>query len=211
MKKIKILKIIIPACFLVAAALFFGKPSASASDIQQSIADRIVRFHVISASDSEYEQGLKLLVKNAVLEMLSDELKDADSKEQTLERLTELTPDILKLVRGVLMQNGSSASVSASVTECYFPIKVYGDLTLPAGNYTAFRLVIGEGKGTNWWCVLYPRLCFVDATYGIVPDESKAEFKALLSEDEYNTVFGQKVVYRFKILKFLNKYMTAKN
>ena len=178
----------------------------SVSDIQKGIAESIVRFHVVSAGDSEYEQSLKLLVKNTVLDFLSEKLADVTSKEETLTVLEELKPEITKLAAGVLRKNNCSISVSTNIEDTFFPVKTYGDLTLPAGEYTALKIVLGEGEGTNWWCVLYPRLCFVDATYGVVPDESKAVLKTVLAEDEYNLVFGENVVFRFKILKFLNKF-----
>lgn len=176
------------------------------ADIQKSLADSIVRFHVVSADDSEYEQSLKLLVKNSVLEFLSEKLASVSSKEETLTIIEELTPQIISLAQSVLRKNNCNAYVTANIEESFFPVKAYGDLTLPAGKYTALKIVLGEGKGTNWWCVLYPPLCFVDATYGVVPDESKAAFKTLLAEDEYNMIFGENVVFRFKILKFLNNF-----
>lgn len=176
------------------------------ADIQKSLAGSIVRFHVISAGDSEYEQSLKLLVKNSVLEFLSEKLACVSSKEETLTIIEELTPQIISLAQSVLRKNNCNAYVTANIEESFFPVKAYGDLTLPAGKYTALKIVLGEGEGTNWWCVLYPPLCFVDATYGVVPDESKAAFKTLLAEDEYNMIFGENVVFRFKILKFLNNF-----
>ncbi len=178
----------------------------SVTEIQKGIADSIVRFHVVSAGDSEYEQSLKLLVKNSVLDLLSERLADVTSKEETLAIIEELTPQIISLAQSVLHENNCNVSVTAGIEEAFFPVKTYGDLTLPAGEYTALRIVLGEGEGTNWWCVLYPPLCFVDATYGVVPDESKTAFKTILAEDEYDMIFGENVVFRFKILKFLNKF-----
>lgn len=176
------------------------------AEIQKDIADSLVRFHVVSAGDSEYEQSLKLLVKNSVLNFLSEKLAFVSSKEETLTIIEELTPQIISIAQSVLSENNCNIPVTANIEESFFPVKAYGDLTLPAGKYTALKIVLGEGKGTNWWCVLYPPLCFVDATYGVVPDESKAAFKALLSEDEYNMIFSENVVFRFKILKFLNNF-----
>lgn len=178
----------------------------SVSDIQKGIAESIVRFHVVSAGDSEYEQSLKLLVKNTVLDFLSEKLSNVSSKEETLTVLEKIKPEITKLATEVLHKNNCSISVTTNIEDDFFPVKTYGDLTLPAGEYTALKIVLGEGNGTNWWCVLYPRLCFVDATYGIVPDESKAAFKTILAEDEYEMIFEENVVFRFKILKFLNKF-----
>lgn len=190
---------------------FFGhgklsSAEKSVSEIQKGLADSIVRFHVVSAGDSEYEQSIKLLVKNSVLDLLSEKLANVSSKEETLEIIEELTPQITSLAQSILRENNCDASVTAGIEDAFFPVKTYGDLTLPAGEYTALKIVLGEGEGTNWWCVLYPPLCFVDATYGVVPDESKATFKTFLSEDEYDMIFGENVVFRFKFLKFLNKF-----
>ncbi len=199
------LKIVLPTLVLVPLLAYgYHVMNTSVGNIQKEIADSIVRFHVISAGDSEYEQALKLLVKNSVIELLDAELASVSSKDETLEKLSTLTPEIISLAKTVIKENGSDLSVTAAITNCYFPIKSYGDLTLPAGEYTAYQIVLGEGEGTNWWCVLYPRLCFVDATYGVVPEESKSEFKTLLDETEYNAIFGKNVKFKFKFLKFLN-------
>lgn len=192
------------ACFLWHNKL--SEAERSASDIQKSLADSIVRFHVVSAGDSEYEQSLKLLVKNSVLDLLSEKLADVTSKEETLGVIEDMTPQIINLAQSILRENNCKASVTAGIEEAFFPVKTYGDLTLPAGEYTALKVVLGSGEGTNWWCVLYPPLCFVDATYGVVPDESKEAFKTILAEDEYDMIFGENVAFRFKFLKFLNKF-----
>lgn len=203
----KCLKICLPLTILTVVLLYsYHIMNMSAENVQKNIADSIVRFHVISAGDTEYEQSLKLIVKNSIIELLETELALASSKNETLEMLDALTPEIVATANARLKENGSDLSVSASICDCYFPIKKYGDLTLPAGEYTAYRIVLGEGKGTNWWCVLYPQLCFVDATYGVVPAESKAEFKTLLEETEYNVIFGKNVKFRFKFLTFLNDF-----
>lgn len=205
------LKLLTLGIISLSIILFLGRDKitnneTSVADIQKGIAESIVRFHVVSAGDSEYEQSIKLLVKNTVLEFLSEKLADVTSKEETLSVLEKLKPEITELAHSVLRKNNCNTSVTTNIEDSFFPIKTYGDLTLPAGEYTALKIVLGEGDGTNWWCVLYPRLCFVDATYGVVPDESKATLKTILAEDEYNLIFGEKVVFRFKILKFLNKF-----
>ena len=86
----------------------------------------------------------------------------------------------------------------------YFPMKSYGDVTFPPGEYEAFRIDIGAHDGKNWWCVLYPPLCFVDTSYGVLPDTSKDTLKNILTEDEYNAITNTRVEYRCKYLTFLN-------
>ena len=86
-------------------------------------------------------------------------------------------------------------------------MKTYGDMTIPPGEYEAFRVDIGEAQGKNWWCVLYPPLCFVDAVYGEVPEESKEELKGVLTEEEYSMVSGENEKFRFKYLKIFNRFI----
>lgn len=178
--------------------------------VQQDLAKEVVRFHVIAASNSEEDQALKLLVKNAVLEYMSEPLSRCESAQEALAVLDENTDNILRVARSVLRENNSSYFASASIEDVYFPVKSYGDVTFPAGVYTAYRIIIGEGEGSNWWCVLYPPLCFVDVTHGIVPDESKEQLKAVLTDEEYDSLFNtasgnDNIVFAFKILNFLNR------
>ena len=83
-------------------------------------------------------------------------------------------------------------------------MKSYADVTFPPGEYEAFRIDIGDAEGRNWWCVLYPPLCFVDAVYGELPKESKEQLKNVLTDDEYNAITKVRYKYRFKYLTFLN-------
>ena len=87
-------------------------------------------------------------------------------------------------------------------------MKIYGDMSFPPGTYEAFRVDIGDSCGKNWWCVLYPPLCFVDSTYSVVPEETKDKFKEVLSEDAYNVILGEPMenTYEFRF-KFLDKFL----
>ncbi len=93
----------------------------------------------------------------------------------------------------------------AIIGESYFPVKEYGDLTFPAGDYEALRVRLGSSEGRNWWCVMYPALCFVDSTYQVVPETSKEQLKQNLTEEEYNSLLdgGDGVSYSFKIVEWI--------
>lgn len=162
-----------------------------ASDIQKEIAENVLRFHVIANSDSEEDQALKMKVKEAVISYLEEDLNQENlSLEETKAIVEEKKEDVIRLAEQVIRENGYDYSVSAELTKDYFPIKAYGDAVLPAGEYEAFRIEIGDSKGKNWWCILYPPLCFVDVTYGYVPEESKEMLKNVLDEECYKTVMG---------------------
>jgi stage II sporulation protein R len=96
--------------------------------------------------------------------------------------------DIKNIAADVIKKEGKNYSVDVKFGDSNFPTKLYGDIALPAGTYRALRVIIGKGEGANWWCVLFPPLCFVDATHGSVPDSVKNELRSVLTEDEYNLI-----------------------
>lgn len=157
-------------------------------EIQQGIASEVFRLHVIANSDKEADQKLKLQVKDRIVEYLQQKLKqDADleeTKELVLTHLQEIEEEAEKIVK----EAGFTYEVQAAVENTYFPDKTYGDCTFPAGEYEALNVRIGEAQGHNWWCVLYPSLCFIDDTYGIVTEEKKEDLKSVLTEEEFDEI-----------------------
>lgn len=174
------------------------------SDIQKGIAESIIRFHVRANSDSDRDQQLKLEVKNRVITYLKPLLAESKSIEESRQILEKHQEDIKELADSTLRELGSDQTTNVYFEQCYFPMKSYGDVTFPPGEYEAFRIDIGESCGKNWWCVLYPPLCFVDATYGVLPDDSKETLENILTDDEYNAITKTQCKYRFKYLTFLN-------
>ncbi len=164
--------------------------------MQQELAGSVLRFHVLANSDSREDQALKMQVKEAVLSYMEEELPESDSVETTKTWAVSHLAQIEKLAGQLIFEKGYDYSVKAEVTTCKFPEKTYGDITFPPGEYEALRIEIGEAKGQNWWCVLYPNLCFIDAVHAVVPDEGKRELKEVLEEDTYSMVTAKP---RFKI------------
>lgn len=185
--------------------------SENNDDIQKDIASKVIRFHVLANSDSDADQTLKLKVKDAVVNYLNPYMSESESLEESKKILKEHTNDIMEVANEVITSEGYAYSVNAYFCEDFFPTKSYGDVTLPAGDYTAYRIEIGQHEGKNWWCILYPPLCFVDATYGVLPDESKDLLKNVLDEDEFDAVTGNissdNTKFRFKYLTFFNEWL----
>lgn len=186
-------KWIIIVLSLVIAALVTGMVSRKSSmmaqeKMQEHLAQEVLRFHVLANSDSEADQALKMQVKEAVIGYLETELPEGLDVDETKDWVKRHTDELELLSRDVIEAKGYNYPVSAAVTTCYFPQKSYGDVTFPKGNYTALRMEIGAAKGQNWWCVLYPNLCFLDAVNAVVPEEGKEELKHVLTEDEYEQV-----------------------
>lgn len=194
MKKICVLSGILIS--LLITGIIMNKKQVS---MQQELAGSVLRFHVLANSDSKEDQALKMKVKEAVLTYMKEELPVSDSVETTREWAKSHTEEIEQLAGELISQEGYDYLVKAAVTTCDFPEKTYGDITFPAGEYEALRIEIGKARGQNWWCVLYPNLCFIDAVHAVVPQEGKNELKKVLEEDTYDMVTA---TTRFKIKWF---------
>lgn len=155
---------------------------------QKHMAEEVFRFHVLANSDREEDQALKMKVKENIISYMREELPQSDSAEMTEEWARMNLDEIEKTARDTVRNEGYRYRVHAEVTTCYFPEKTYGDVTFPRGKYEALRVEIGKAEGKNWWCVLYPNLCFIDAVNAVVPEEGKEELKEVLEEEEYELV-----------------------
>ena len=157
---------------------------------QKAIAKKVLRLHIIANSDSAKDQNLKLFVRDQILHSLQNDMKEVHSateaKKVTQKHLTQIQTAAQK----ALVSKHCNASVKVVVGKRYFPVKQYGDLTFPAGTYDALCIEIGKADGHNWWCVLFPSLCFVDETTAIVPQDSKEKLQSALSEEDYNSLLS---------------------
>lgn len=187
-----------------------------ANDISTDIADSVFRLHVIANSDSEIDQDLKYTVRDALLSYMNDLCANCTSKEEAISIASEHLEDFKEIALNTIQEEGFDYSVNIRIGNFEFPTKHYGDISLPAGIYDSLRVEIGEAKGQNWWCVMFPPLCFVDASSGIVPEESKEDLQNTLTDEEFSIVsdndsnFGFQL--KFKILEILNNtgLITAK-
>lgn len=173
-----------------------------------NVQETVLRFHIRANSDSEEDQALKLLVRDGVLNELAPLLADVDDKAEAREILEDHLTDIEEISEEIIRQAGYDYGVDAYFTTEEFPMKGYGDLIFPAGEYEALRVDIGEKNGANWWCVMYPGLCFVDTVGGVVPTDGKEELEALLTPEEYRELLvkpqeGSTIEYRSRIWDWL--------
>ena len=183
---------------------FIGFYKIESKSAVRSLAQNTIRFHVKANSDTQVDQALKLKVKDAVVNYIYKETGDFASSEETSLFITQNNDKIKNIAQKVIDENGFPYTVKSRFGTDDFPTKTYGDIIYPAGEYTSYTLYIGNGEGHNWWCVLYPPLCFVDTSTGVVPDASKERLKESLTDNEYETI----VKYRFKYLTFLNQFVS---
>ena len=164
--------------------------------MQKELAEEVFRFHVLANSDSEDDQALKMKVKENVISYMKESIPESESVTMTKHWASTHTKEIEEISEQVIREEGYDYTVKARVTTCDFPDKTYGDITFPAGAYEALRVEIGQAKGQNWWCVLYPNLCFIDSVHAVVPEKGKKELQDVLEEDTYEMVT---TTTRFKI------------
>lgn len=176
--------------------------------MQQEIAEKILRFHVRANSDSREDQTLKLKVRDAVGALMQQELAGVEDRSECGRIVQEHLTQVIQTAEQTVQQEGYTYPVTAQIETVEFPQKTYGNYTFPAGEYQALDVVIGSGKGQNWWCVMYPNMCFHGAVYEVVDDDAQQMLKKALSEDEYDAVLKSgKYRVRFKYLDFLNRFI----
>lgn len=183
--------------------LFFTLCSYSYS-VSKNIDSSVFRLHIVANSDSDEDQSLKLKVRDAILSYING--FSFNSKEELIDYCNENKSLLQNIALSVIYENGFDYSASVEIGSFAFPTKTYGDVSLPAGIYDALQITLGNADGHNWWCVMFPPLCFVDVSSGVVPDSSKDVLEEELSSEEYELVSSDETYYtfKFKIVEFLN-------
>ena len=163
-------------------------------ELQEHLAKEVLRFHILANSDSVKDQGTKSAGEGRGPDWMEQTIPDGLSGEETREWMRSHTQEITELSELILEDAGEKTTVQTAVTTCYFPQKTYGDLTFPAGNYEALRIEIGQAKGHNWWCVLYPNLCFSGRYLQNRTETGEKNLKQVVTEEEYEWITTGKPV-----------------
>ena len=206
--KIKLFLFILPLLFIYTLICSISYVNAISTDLQKNV----FRLHVIANSDSEEDQNLKLKVRDNVIKYMNTLCSKTTSKEEAIEIANAHLNEFKEIALSTIKENGYNYDVNISIDNVFFPTKTYGDISLPEGYYDALRIKIGKAEGKNWWCVMFPPLCFVDVTSGIVPDDSKELLKENLSQEEYDLICNgnsedlnnSDITFKFKIVELLN-------
>ncbi|MBD5085343.1 MAG: stage II sporulation protein R [Clostridiales bacterium] len=179
-----------------------------ASASESALADRVLRLHVIANSDSDSDQARKLLVRDAVLAEAAQILEGVSDRRDAEAALAPHLDELAQAGADALARTGTPDSVTVTLADQWFPTKEYDGFSLPAGQYRALRVTIGEGKGQNWWCVVFPPLCLASVSERSV--ESAAE--GVLSEDQVALITGQDggYVLKFRLIEWWQELTGSK-
>lgn len=173
---------------VVTTAVVMGDVQRKERAVQEHLAEEVLRFHVLANSDSRTDQAVKMEVRDAVLSYLKEVLPEELDVKETTRWMRGHTEEIRQVAEQKMADLQMQQTVSVAVTTCYFPDRTYGDVTFPVGNYKTLRIELGDAAGHNWWCVLYPNLCFLDTTNAVLPEKGKQQLKKVLTEEEYSEV-----------------------
>lgn len=189
------------AFFLLALLLFFGNVRSRQEALAARLAPSILRFHILANSDKNADQEIKLEVRSLILDYMQEHLSASSGKAETIQYMEDHRAAIESTANDYLARNGFDYQARLELTNCYFPTRAYDRMVIPCGNYDAARIILGKGKGHNWWCVLYPRFCFVDAACTEVPEESRQVLQETLNQDDYLALKDNRpdVEIRFKL------------
>ena len=179
-----------------------------ANNISTDISNSVFRLHVIANSDSKEDQDLKYKVRDNLIKYMNDICLDCKTKQDAINLVTNYQNNFKQIAIDTIKSEGYDYTVNIEIGNFEFPTKQYGDISLPAGFYDALKVEIGEAKGHNWWCVMFPPLCFVDISSGVVPEESKKYLQDNMSEEEFALISDNSnsdIKFKFKILEFFNK------
>lgn len=195
--------------FLMAAVLLIAAFTVLPIHGEAQLYDNVIRLHVLAASDSEQDQTLKLIVRDAVLEKTQTVLKNAQNRREAEAILRENLPVLQQTSEQALAAHGAPNTVTVTLDEECYPTKRYEELAFPAGEYLSLRIMIGEAEGENWWCVLFPPLCLTAAT-----EKRETEATCLsagLTGEQYRMIADTdktKYKLRFKILEVAEEMLS---
>lgn len=195
----KQLIIAISIFFMLIASLLPGSAVAARfagndgdSDFAERLGDKLVRFHVVANSNSIEDQSIKLKIRDMVLSEIGGRLEKLETRAAALEYLKNHLSEIESIANRLLSDAGFPYLSRAYVDKFNFPVKSYGETTLPEGSYTALKIVLGNGNGKNWWCVMFPPLCFIDITRGLASEESNKQLSRVLNKDEISKISAER-------------------
>lgn len=202
MKKIKYIIFLI----LLMSMFLFVSATTYANTVSNDLSENFFRLHIIANSDSNEDQSLKLKVRDAIIDYMKTLSYEGINKDDTVILTKEHLEDFKNIAKQILEENNCNYDINLEIGNFYFPTKEYGNISLPAGFYDGLKIEIGEAKGQNWWCSLFPPLCFVDISSGIIDESAENDLKENLSDEEFAIITenSEEIKLKFKLLELLS-------
>ena len=208
-KKLNFIFILTILVFIYIALLSFNYSKA----ISSNLSDSVFRLHIIANSDSSADQELKLKVRDKIIEYMNTLTSNSSDKKDVISIVNNHLDSFKEIALNTIKENGYNYDVNIEIGNFHFPTKSYGDISFPASNYDALKIEIGDAIGQNWWCVLFPPLCFVNSST-VVPDDSKNTLKENINSESYEIISEgnnsndntSDIKIKFKIIEFFNNF-----
>ena len=175
------------------------------SAVSTNISEAVFRLHVIANSNTTEDQSLKLKVRDSLLEYMNQICSNCSTKQEAISIAKAHKSNFQEIAEQTISKYGYNYSIKININNFYFPTKNYGDISLPAGLYDALRVEIGEAIGENWWCVMFPSLCFVDISSGTVDDTAQKNLEENLEKESYTIISDREnsnIKFKFKLIEF---------
>ncbi len=195
------MKRIILFCMLIFEMFMMG--NVYSKNITNEISDKLLRMHILANSNDESDQNIKIKVRDFVIDDIS--MNDFSSKAEVVKNITQTEDKINEF----LIKNGVRYGARVKIGDTKFKTKNYSDISIPAGNYQALKIILGAGEGENWWCVAYPPLCFTESVTGKISDDGNIKLNNILNKETYNIIKNNNVEYRikFKTIELINSFL----
>lgn len=199
---------------ILIVSIIIGVAAVSLAEVYKNVdsyKEKLIRLHVIANSDTEEDQDIKLQIRDKILDEMTPKFEKSKSITDTRKILSENIDIIQDIAEKELHKIGKDYGVNVYFGDYDFPTKTYGGFTLPAGNYSALRVVLGDGVGENWWCVMFPPLCFLDLDNGIESEKTSQNMSEVLTEEEYDMIENDEnsqdkpVKIKFKLVEVLER------
>ena len=180
--------------------------------VSNNLSNNVFRLHIIANSDSSEDQSLKLKIRDNIISYMNDLTSNYSNKKEVLTSVSNNINTFKEIALNTIKENGYNYDVNIEIGNFYFPTKSYGDISFPAGNYDTLKIEVGKAVGQNWWCVLFPPLCFINSSTGIVADDSKNTLKENVNSEGYKIISEgnneesneSDIKIKFKIIEFFN-------
>lgn len=193
--------------FLLLIFFIFFSIFSYAKTVSTDLENNIFRLHILANSNSTEDQSLKLKIRDNIINYLENLCINCNSKSEYISIIEKNIKNLKAITTQTIIENGYNYSINIEIGNFYFPTKHYGNISYPAGFYDGLKIKIGEAEGQNWWCSLFPPLCFTDISSGIIDDNTRKNLENNISSEEFSIITSNNTIYKikFKLIEFLNE------